>query len=93
MYFTELNGLKFSRREIDVIACVVHSRGAKKMACMLGISPRTVEGYIRNILLKIGKNSQESIRDFAEDAPELNLLREHYVNLRMGQQTSTTSRS
>ena len=93
MHFTKLNGLKFSKREIDVIACVVHSKGAKNMADVLGISHRTVEWYIQNIRSKISTNSQEGIRDFAENAPELNLLREHYVNLRMGQQTSIASRS
>ena len=84
MYYTNpliLNGLKFTPREADVIACVVHARGGKKIASILGISHRTVEGYIHDIRLKIRTNSQEGIRDFVESTPEINSLRWHYMNL------------
>ena len=36
-----INDVKFTYREIDVVACILHQRGEKKMASLLSISPLT----------------------------------------------------
>jgi DNA-binding CsgD family transcriptional regulator len=71
----------FTARELDVLSCILHSRGAKKIATILSLSPRTVENHIQNIMRKMGCNSQESIIDFMERSSELNLFKKHYLNL------------
>lgn len=67
-HLQHMGEVKFTQREIDVLVCVCHTRGSKKIASLLSISPRTVETHIRNILLKIGGNSREDIIDFIKKA-------------------------
>jgi len=84
MYFQNIETIEeiyFTPREIDIISCITNVRGIKKIAQILSISPRTVEGHIQNILLKISSNSQESIKDFIEKSEELPLVKQHYLDL------------
>ena len=76
-----INNIKFSAREMDILACVVGGRTAKKIASFLYISPRTVENYIRNLTLKLECNSRESLIDFIEKYDKLFLIKKHYSNL------------
>ena len=85
MQIQEINKIIFTPREIDVLACVVHDRGVKKIANILGISPRTIEGHIKNILLKIEANSQEGIKDFIEYSPKVVDIKKHYIDLKIKQ--------
>ncbi len=61
-----IKNIRFTDREIDVIACLIGGRSYKKIASILSISPKTVEYHVRNIMLRIGYNSRESIIDFIE---------------------------
>lgn len=84
MVFTDVrsvSNVNFTEREIDVISCILNARGVKKIAIILSISPRTVEGYVQNILFKISANSQEQIRDFVEKSNELRQINERYSDL------------
>ena len=78
---SQINDVIFTPREIDVIACIINVRGVKKIADILGISHRTVEGYIKTILRKISSNSQEGIKDFVEKSSQLVLIKQHYIDL------------
>lgn len=77
----KINNITFTTREIDIISCILNIRGVKKIADILAISPRTVEGYIKNILIKTSLNSQEGIKDFVEKSSKLALIKQHYVDL------------
>lgn len=33
-YLREIGGIKFTFREIDVISCIIHNRGGKKIASL-----------------------------------------------------------
>lgn len=77
----EISGIKFSHREVDIIACVLCNRGEKKIASLLSISHRTVGSHIRNIMAKLGKHSREYIIDFVEKAGLSKTLREYYYFL------------
>lgn len=77
----QIGKITFTDREIDIISCILNSRGAKKIASILFISPRTVETHIQNILMKIGGNSQETIIDFIEQSKQFKVIKEHYLNL------------
>ncbi len=71
----------FTRREIDIIACLLNGRAIKKMAQLLSISPKTAETHVRNILLKLECRTQEGIIDLVEKSDHYNLLKTHYTNL------------
>src|SRR5690606_498854 len=79
----KINGVKFTYREIDVLAFMIHGKSTKKIASLLFISPRTVENHVRNIMMKIECNSREAIIDFVEKMKEISLLKKYYSNLRI----------
>ncbi|MBX9786602.1 MAG: tetratricopeptide repeat protein [Alphaproteobacteria bacterium] len=74
-----INGIKLTRREIDIIAFFVCGRSAKKIAGFFSISPKTVENHVHNIMVKLGCNSREGIIDFIEKSDKLPTLRKHYT--------------
>ncbi|MDF2966089.1 MAG: hypothetical protein K0Q51_1477 [Rickettsiaceae bacterium] len=76
-----INGVKFTAREIDIISCIFHNRGEKKIASLLAISPRTVSTHVHNIMLKIGHSSREHLIDFIEKSNKLTLVKKHYSHL------------
>ncbi|MBW8308740.1 MAG: tetratricopeptide repeat protein [Candidatus Paracaedibacteraceae bacterium] len=76
-----INGIKFSQREIDIMACLLNGRTPKGIASFLSISPRTIETHIRSIMLKSDCHSREGIINFIEKTPQASLLRKHYFNL------------
>ncbi|MBN8512265.1 MAG: tetratricopeptide repeat protein [Rickettsiales bacterium] len=80
-YLSDINNISFTQREIDVIACIIHNRGEKKIAILLKISPRTVSAHVHNIMLKIGTNSREGIIDFIEQTAKSTTIREYYLHL------------
>ncbi|MGC0371723.1 MAG: hypothetical protein DGJ47_000423 [Rickettsiaceae bacterium] len=80
-HLNTFNDVKITYREVDIIACVLHNRGEKKIASILDISPRTVSNHIRNIMIKLGHNSRENIIDFAEKSGKLNYFKEYYFYL------------
>lgn len=65
-HLKSINGIHFTRREIEVAAFLVSGRGVKAIASSLSIAPKTVEAHIHNIMLKLECNSRESIINFIE---------------------------
>lgn len=77
-----INGLSFSNREIDIIACILNGRTAyKEIANLLSISPRTVEVNKSNINKKIHAFKNCNIRNFLEKSDKYQLVKNHYTNL------------
>lgn len=84
MYSDELKTIKdvaFTRREIDIIACVSNLRGTSKIASLLGILPSTVVTHIHHIMLKLECHSREGIVDFVEGSDKLALFKRYYLSL------------
>lgn len=73
-----ISSKKFTSRELEVLACIIHNRGDKKIASLLDISPRTVGSHVRNIMLKSEANSKDAIRDFIESTGSINFIRNIY---------------
>ena len=73
-----INNVKFRRREIDVIAFMLNGRSGKKTASFLSLSPKTIENYTQNIMVKLECNSRESIIDFIEKSDQLGNVRKYY---------------
>ena len=78
-----INGIHFTKREIDVMACLLSGRRTSKTAQFLSINPRTVETHIRNIMYKLECNTRESIIDFIEAADKVHYLRKCYSLLQL----------
>ncbi|OJX06449.1 MAG: hypothetical protein BGO76_00870, partial [Caedibacter sp. 38-128] len=80
-HLENITGIRFTPREIDIISFIISGRPAKKISSLLSLSPKTVENYTRNIMGKVGCNSQDGIRDYIEKASLYPLLRCHYEDL------------
>lgn len=76
-----VNKVKFTRREIDIIAYLLSGKSAKTIASCLSISPKTIEAHMRNITMKVECNSRDGIIDFIEKSDKLSLIKEHYSSL------------
>ena len=76
-----IKGIAFTYREIDIIACILHQRGEKKIASLLSISPRTIGAHVHNIMLKLGYSSREYIIDFIEKSGQISLIHQYYFLL------------
>lgn len=82
-HLSSIRDIPFTRREIDVMACLLGARKTSKIAYLLSIDPRTVETYIRNITLKLECNTREGIIDFLELSDKVPYLRKHYSYLQI----------
>jgi tetratricopeptide (TPR) repeat protein len=76
-----ISGIKFTRREIDIIACILSGRGRKTSASLLSIAEKTVETHTHNIMIKLGCTSHESIREKIEKSDKFLLLKNYYSSL------------
>ncbi len=63
-----IRGIKFTLREIDVIACILTGKIAKSMSTVLGIETRTYETHYSNIKKKLQINTKEQLIDLIETA-------------------------
>ena len=79
--FMVIGGTKFTAREVEVLACVLQGRSAKKTASLLSLSPKTIENYHYNIRSKLECNSRENIRDFIELSDQALFLKKYYYFL------------
>ncbi len=82
-YLKTINNVKFRRREIDIIAFMLNGRSGKKTASFLSLSPKTIENYTHNIMVKLECNSREGIIDFIEKSDQLGNVRKYYSLLLM----------
>jgi tetratricopeptide (TPR) repeat protein/DNA-binding CsgD family transcriptional regulator len=76
-----INAIKFTPREIDIMACILGGRGRKTTASLLSITEKTVEAHIRNISLKLECSSQENIREEIERSDKFAAIKRHYLRL------------
>lgn len=81
MSFDSINGVKFTPRELDIIACVASGRSTSKISQLLTISPKTTETHIRNIFSKLGCHSRESIIDLVERSDQYLFIKQHYAHI------------
>jgi tetratricopeptide (TPR) repeat protein/DNA-binding CsgD family transcriptional regulator len=77
-HLSTINSVRFTSREIDVVACLLSARGTSKIASLLAVNPRTVETHVRNIMSKLECNSREGIIDFIETSDKLPFIRKYY---------------
>ncbi|MCI5054966.1 MAG: tetratricopeptide repeat protein, partial [Flavobacteriales bacterium] len=80
-HLESVNGIKFTRREVDIIAYLLSGKSAKTIATCLSIAPKTIEAHMRNIMMKVECNSRDGIIEFVEKSKKLPSFKEHYINL------------
>jgi len=80
-HLTVINGIHFTPREIDVIACLLHARGTSKIASLLNIASTTVITHIQNVMEKLKCNSREDIIDFMERSRNLAIIKKYYASV------------
>jgi tetratricopeptide (TPR) repeat protein/DNA-binding CsgD family transcriptional regulator len=81
-HLEDINGIRFTPREIDVIACILNGRSAKTIPSLLSISAKTVATHLANIRSKTSCPSRESIIDFIEKSDKLPVLKHAcYISL------------
>ncbi|MBX9786961.1 MAG: tetratricopeptide repeat protein [Alphaproteobacteria bacterium] len=80
-HLTTVEGVKFSKREIDIISCILNGRTAKGIAHLLSISPRTSEVHTYNIMKKLNCSSRESVITKIEASNSLFIIKNYYLRL------------
>ncbi len=80
-HLKKIQGIAFTSREIDIIACLLRGRRSSKIASLLSIAVRNVENRIAGIKLKLGCGSQEGIIDFIEKSGKLVFMNQYYTSL------------
>ena len=76
-----INDIKLSKREIDIISCILNGRSAKGIAHFLSISPKTVESHTYNVMKKLDCSSRESLISIMEKSDKILILKRYYFNL------------
>ena len=85
-YLLTINNIRFTSREIDVIACIMHGKNTKGIANFLSnedkqLEIRTIESHISNIKRKISTNAREGIINFIEKSDKYKLIQSYYFSL------------
>jgi DNA-binding CsgD family transcriptional regulator len=80
-YLSVIEGIYFTRREVDIMACLLYARNTGKIAFLLDIASTTVTTHIKNIMEKLKCHSRESIIDFVENAHHVDIIKKYYVSL------------
>lgn len=76
-----INGLSFTSREIDIIACFARGRRPNAIATLLSISVKNVENRIAGIKLKLGCGTQEGIVEFIEKSDKFEDFNKYFSYL------------
>lgn len=83
---TIINGIRFTPKQIDVIACWLQGRKPAEIASVLGTKRKpynvnTVEVHLQNISEQLGNRGRGFIRDFIENSNKRLILHNHYLTL------------
>lgn len=77
-HLTEINGINFTPREVDVISCILNGK-TTEIAEFLSIGKRAVERYNADIRNKAGGLSNRGqVRNFIEKSSKLPILKHEY---------------
>ncbi len=81
-----IKGIHFTRREIDIVSCLVFIKTIKKISNFLSneqneIAPSSVQSHIANIRRKIGGSSKDGIVDFIEQSDKYKIVHHYYLGL------------
>lgn len=75
---SNIMGVRFTYREMDVLTCLASKLDEEKISSILSISSKTIRVYLRNIRIKIGSSSNESVLQFIKNSKQYSLILEYY---------------
>lgn len=70
-----------SKREIDILSCLIENQASKKIAIILNISQKTVDTHIFNIMHKLGIHSRTNIVDYVKKTDKSHQMTVRYSEL------------
>lgn len=76
-----IDGKRLTKREIDILACIMSGKSSKTIAQLLSISWRTVDNHVYNLINKMQCHSRDALISFFEKTNKMDLLKQHYQNL------------
>lgn len=74
----DINGIKFTFREIDIVSCLLYNSREKQIAYLLSVAQKTINTHMRNIMQKLAVNSREEVINFVSNTAKLKFLTQHY---------------
>ena len=77
----EINGVKFTSRQIDILSCFLNGKDPKAIANLLSISQKTVESHGENMRQRAGRFSRQHLISFVEESGKTLLLKKYYLTL------------
>lgn len=76
-----IQNVSFTKREIDVLACLIFGRSLKGISCFLNIHYKTLEVHVSSIRQKLGFSSRDHIVDALEKSSERDYLAHRYEQI------------
>ncbi|MES2215586.1 MAG: tetratricopeptide repeat protein [Pseudomonadota bacterium] len=85
-YLQTINGIKFTKREIDIMACLCQAKSNKGIAKFLSegsveVTESAVHSHNNNIKRKLGCCSKEDIAAFVEKTGKRQVINDYYLSL------------
>ena len=78
---TSLNDVYLTKREVDILTCLIHGKSNKSIASLLAISHRTVGTHLRNLMGKFNCHSREGLIQHIEKSTQFPFFKKYYVHL------------
>lgn len=76
-----IKNIRFTPRQIDIIACLISGGTGKTISSLLDIEIKTLEAHKKDIGGRIGGGIQEDIIFFVQESDKYGLLKQHYLLL------------
>lgn len=95
-HLCNIDGIKFTMREIDVMASLMYENKTLKGTAKFlstgtkSISARSIETYIFNIRRKIGAANKDSVIDFIKNSGKSNYLNLYYIAITLEKEFTST---
>lgn len=77
----KIRGLKFTPRQIDIMACLISGKTTKEISARLSVAEKTIEAHKSAIYKTIGCHHQQSVINFIENSNKFEVLKRHYAVL------------
>lgn len=76
-----VKGIKFTPRQIDIMACLISGGTGKTISSLLSIEIKTIEAHKKDIVGRLGGGVQENIIAFIQTSNKYDLIKKHYLKL------------
>lgn len=76
----KINGISFTKREVDVLSCLLFNSSLKTCPSLLSISSKTIASHLATIKVKIGAGSRDDVIVFLEKSDQYPLLKTTYYS-------------